>query len=104
MKVYIDRKVKCYIEDFYQNSLMIHPTLDEATVLKKVNRLYEALNDLKILGKIYPLARLKRDWQEKGYREFICEDFHFAYLIGVLDDGTDAIWVKEVCHSLMYHE
>lgn len=56
-------------------------------------------------ARIYPFARLKEEWIEKKYREFICEDFHFAYQIYMYEDGTEVVRVHDACHSfpsLMY--
>lgn len=46
MKVYIDQKVHWKIEDFYDGALSKHLALDEVTVIKKVNRLYDASHSL----------------------------------------------------------
>jgi hypothetical protein len=102
MRVYIDKGVDSYINNFYISSLLIHPALDEITVLKKVNRLYESLYDLGIYGKIYSQARLKQEWIDKGYKEFICEDFHFAFQIYTTESGDEIIRIHDACHSLQY--
>lgn len=103
MKVYIDRKVHFEIERFYEASLLIHETLDEVTVNKKIDRLYAAMEDLSIYAKIYPMARYKREWIDAGYQECICEDFHFAYQICVNEFGEEIVYIKDACHSLLYH-
>ena len=46
MKVYIDQQVHWRIENFYENALLNHAALDELTVMKKVHRLYDALDSL----------------------------------------------------------
>lgn len=102
MKVYIDRKVHKRIEEFYDVALSNHASLDEVTVLKKVRRLYEALEGLSVYARIYPVARLETEWREKGYREFICEDFHFAYQIYSIEDGTEIVRIHDARHSLLY--
>jgi len=104
MKVFIDREVHTSIEDFYDTALLIHRALDEQTVINKVRRLYEAMEALGSYARIYPLARLKREWIDKGYREFICEDFHFAYQIYTLSGGEEIVRIHDACHSLIYHE
>ena len=71
------------------------------TVTRKIQRLYEALEALDY-AYIYPLARLKSDWIKKGYREYICEDFHFAYQIYILDDGERIVRIHDAVHSLLY--
>ncbi len=102
MNVFIDKKVHCCIEDFYDSAILNHEALDEITVLKKIHRLYEALEGLGIYAYIYPLARFKKEWIDKEYREFICEDFHFAYQIYVLEDGSEIVRIHDACHSLLY--
>lgn len=103
MRVFIDNEVHEQIEAFYENALKRHITLDEAIVVRKINRLYDALESLGTFASIYPLARLKTKWIEEGYREFICEDFHFAYQIYALDDGEEVVRVHDAVHSLLYH-
>ena len=46
MEVYIDKEVHEELVSFYQASLRNHEALDEATVVNKVNRLYDALDTL----------------------------------------------------------
>lgn len=102
MKVYIEQTVHKQIEQFYEEALLKHDALDELTVTKKIQRLYDALEALGDYAYIYPLARLKSDWIKKGYREYICEDFHFAYQIYVLDDGERIVRIHDAVHSLLY--
>lgn len=103
MRVFIDTIVHDTIERFYSIALELHPALDEVTVLKKINRLYSALESLGDYPHIYAKARYKTSWQEKGYREFICEDFHFAFQIYTLETGERIVRVHEAVHSLLYH-
>lgn len=102
MKVLIDKNVHAVIEQFYDYALLKHEALDEIIVLKKVQRLYESLEGLGKCAQIYPFARLKKEWVEKKYREFICDDFHFAYQICICDDGTEVVRVYDACHSFLY--
>lgn len=104
MRVFIDKNVHLSIEEFYDAALLLHNALDEQTILSKVNRLYEAMEALGSYARIYPLARLKGEWIEKEYREFICEDFHFAYQIYMLPNGEEIVRIHDACHSLIYHE
>lgn len=103
MKVFIDTIVHDSIERFYRATLELHPALDEVTVIKKVSRLYNALESLGDYPHIYAKARYKKSWQAKGYREFLCEDFHFAYQIYTLETGEKIVRVHEAVHSLLYH-
>jgi len=102
MKVYIEQTVHNQVEQFYEEALLKHGALDELTIIKKIQRLYDALEALGDYAYIYPLARLKDDWIKKGYREYICEDFHFAYQIYTLEDGTEIVRIHDAVHSLLY--
>lgn len=103
MRVYIDKTVHEEIMSFYRAALAHHVTLDEITVMKKIDRLYDALESLGDYAGIYPHARLKPDWISKGYQEFICEDFHFAYQVCQLEDGERIVRVHDAVHSLLYY-
>jgi hypothetical protein len=103
MQVLISKIVHLAIEDFYDIALKRHPALDEETVMKKVERLYSAMESLGKYAHIYPLARYKREWVKKGYKEFICEDFHFAYRIVENESGEEFALIEDACHSLLYH-
>lgn len=102
MKVYIDKQVHHQIEVFYDNALLLHEALDEITIKKKIDRLYDALESLGTYAHIYPLARYKKEWVKLRYREFICEDFHFAFQIYTLEDGTEIVRIHDAVHSLLY--
>ena len=43
MKVFIDKEVHLQIEAFYKAAMEHQITLDEATVIKKIDRLYDAM-------------------------------------------------------------
>ena len=103
MKVFIGKEVHRQIESFYEAAMAHHITLDEAIVNKKIDRLYDAMESLGTYAEIYPLARLNAEWISKGYQEFICEDFHFAYKIYTMDDGEKIVWIHDAVHSLLYH-
>ena len=102
MKVYIEQVVHYQVEQFYEEALLKHGALDKLTVIKKIQRLYDALEALGDYAYLYPLARLKTDWIKIGYREYICEDFHFAYQIYTLDDGERIVRIHDAVHSLLY--
>lgn len=102
MRVVIDIKVHRYIEKFYNTALDLRVALDEETVIKKVERLYAGLEQLGKYAMIYPQARLRKEWIENGYREFLCEDFHFAYVVVVLEDGEEVVRICDACHSYLY--
>ena len=89
MIVRIDKNVHVQIAEFYAISMALHPTLDEVTVEKKKSRLN---------------ARYKQAWIDAGYKEFIAEDFHFAYRIYKIEETGELVaYVIDACHSLLYH-
>ena len=104
MDVYIDKRVHLQIEDFYDVALLRHPSLDEVIVMRKIQRLYDALELLGLYASIYPISRIKEEWITKGYREYIIEDFHFAYQIYKKENGEVFVRVHDACHSFLYHE
>ena len=103
MRVLISRRVHLAIEEFYDIALQLHPALDEETVMRKMERLYEAVESLSEYAHIYPRARYKSEWVRKGYKEFICEDFHFAYMISEDEYDEEQVLIEDACHSLLYH-
>lgn len=102
MEVYIDNSVHLKLIDFYEYAREKHPTLDESTITQKMLRIYEALNKLGKYACVYPISRLENNWKESGYREYLFEDFHFAYQIIKKDDGIEIVRVRDVCYSALY--
>lgn len=103
MRLFIDEKVHQAIDNFYDASVFLHyHTLSLETVIRKKQRLYDGIRSLSECSGMFPKARLKQNWIDAGWHEFICEDFHFAYEI--LDDeyGESYIWVRDAVHSLLY--
>lgn len=103
MDVYIDDRVHQVLKEFYQAAMLKHPALDEVVVQRKVERLYNKVDSLGRFASSLPLARVKTDWIARGYREYIVEDFHFAYQIYKKEDGECIVRVHDACHSLLYH-
>ena len=103
MRIIIDEKVHQSIEDFYRAAMKKHITLNFQTVEDKKNRLYDAIEDLRYNHRIYPKARLKQEWIDAGWQEFICEDFHFAYESGYDQFGEEVVYVYDTVHSLLYY-
>ena len=68
MIVRIDKNVHVQIAEFYAISMALHPTLDEVTVEKKKERLYDAIRALEKYATIYPNARYKQAWIDDGRR------------------------------------
>lgn len=103
MKILISPLVHQAIDEFYDYALLNHETLDEITVIKKKDRLYDALESLRNHARIHPKARLKQDWIDNGYYECIVENFHFAYYVAETGVAEDVVVVVDACHSLLYH-
>ena len=104
MRVIVRDKVYEALDEFYAVSMKRHPTLDLQTVLNKENRLFEALQSL---GENYFLCREPRyilDWRRKGYKDFMYENFHFAFHVAVLPTGEMVVAVEDVRHDLMFHD
>lgn len=103
MRVIISPMVHEVIDEFYEYALMNHETYDEISVIKKKNRLYNAMSSLGRYARIHPKTRLKREWIENDYYEFISEDFHFAYYVAEDENGNEIVIIADACHSLLYH-
>ena len=95
-EVYLD------LIEFYEFNLKKHPTLDEATVLKKEHRL---ISELKKLG-TYALTDKKQTrhlpWVRKGYKDYYVDGFHFGYKIETMPSGEKVVVVYEACHELLF--
>ena len=103
MKVIIEEQVYQSILEFYAISMKLHPSLDEETVMAKVNRLIGAMYDLGKHPGIYAEARLKKSWIAAGYRETIVEDFHIAYRVEIDEDEEQYVAVYDAVHSKLYY-
>lgn len=104
MRVLIKDVVFERVDAFYMKAIDLHPTLDVRVVLAKEQRLYSALKSLGSTYFLYSPPRYIRKWQEAGYLDFICEDFHFAFCITELPDGEVIISVEDARHSLLFHD
>ena len=103
MRIIIEERVDQAIDAFYDASILIHwHTLSYETVERKKNRLYDGLESLADYATIFPKARLKQEWIENDWQEYICEDFHFAYEITLDIRGEMVIVVHDAIHSLSY--
>lgn len=103
MKVIIEEQVYQSILEFYAISVRLHPTLDEETVMAKIERLVGAMNDLGKHPFLYAEARLKKSWIASEYRETIVEDFHIAYKVETDEDGEQYVAVYDAVHSKLYY-
>ena len=104
MRVIVHEAVYQAVDEFYAAAIKKHPTLDMATVLKKEDRMYKALQSL---GNTYYLYRESRhivEWKRKGYLDFIYEEFHFAFHVVVLPSGEMVVAVEDARHSLLFHD
>ena len=103
LKVRIEDEVFEDIKDFYEYSLKKHPTLDEATVLNKEERLIEALKHLGTYALTDQTIVRHIPWIRKGYKDYYVEGFHFGYRIEVLPSGENVVIVYEALHELMFY-
>lgn len=104
MKLVVSHKVHQAIDSFYDAAILRHRhTLSYETVEQKKDRLYDGLESLSDYAAIFPKARLKQEWIDAGWHEFICEDFHFAYERTYDSHGGDLIIIHDAVHSLLYH-
>ncbi len=104
MRVIVRDTVYQAVENFYDEAMKNHPTLDIQTVLNKEERLYKAL---KKLGKTYYLYQESRyviDWKRKGYLDFMYESFHFGFHVVALPSGELVVSVEDVRHDLNFHD
>lgn len=63
--VYVDQKVHDCIDSFYEYAKQRYMTLDEVTISRKIQRIYNQLSRLSEYANCYGNARLKTDWIEK---------------------------------------
>ncbi len=103
MRVVFDNKVHLAIQDFYDVAMQRHCTLNYECVIDKIRRMYASVESLGSYPALYAKARLKEEWIKAGWREYICEDFHFAYEICTGDDGEDFVWVRDAVHGMLYY-
>lgn len=104
MRVIVDIKVRQTLYDFYAESIVQHPTLDEAVVHAKIDRLLNAMNKLGDFPDKYPLAKYNQQWKNKRYRDFISENIHIAYKVVKLETGEKVVYVADAEHSLLHHD
>lgn len=104
MKIVVEERVHQAIDSFYDAAILKHwHTLSYEAVKCKKNRLYDGLESLANYATIFPKARPKSEWIEKGWQEFICEDFHFAYEITIDVRGETVIVIHDAVHSFLYY-
>ena len=99
MKVIVGDNVVKAIDEFYIAAMSRHISLSEETVMAKKERLIASLESLKDYYFIYPKARWKDEW----WRDYLCEDFHFAYEVALDKKGQEVIFVRDAVHGLLYH-
>lgn len=104
MRLVVSKKVAEKVAAFYDYAIEHHPSLDRNTVIRKEKRMMESLQFLTIFPEAYGFARFNQEWVKAGYREFVCEDFHFAYTIRSLKSGERVVLVMDATHSLLYHD
>ena len=73
MRIIIEECVDQAIDTFYDASILKHwHTLSYETVERKKNRLYDGLESLADYATIFSKARLKQEWIDNEWQEFIC--------------------------------
>lgn len=102
LKVRVDDDVFEDLKNFYEYNLKKHPTLDEVTVLKKEQRLIEALNHLGIYAQTDHRMVRHLPWIRKGYKDYYVDGFHFGYKIEALPSGERVVVVYEALHELLF--
>lgn len=103
MKVYIDHRVYEVMQNFYDISIDLHPSLDYETISRKIVRLEQAMYDFAKHALIFHKDPYRRDWKENGYYEFEHEDFHFAYRVYISESGELVVRYHDAVHSLLNH-
>lgn len=104
MRVVVKAKVQESLDEFYEISMRLHPSLDEVTVMKKMERLYASLEVLGRNPYLYTPAQYKKEWKEKMYRVYSVENVIFAFTIALDDSGETYVLVHDAVHSLLYHD
>jgi len=104
MRVILRDTVYEAVEAFYVAAMSNHPTLDLQTVFNKEDRLYRSLQSLGDTYYLYGESRYVIEWKRKGYHDYLCEDFHFAFQRSVLPSGEEVISVEDSRHSLLFHD
>jgi len=103
ISVYVDQQVHDCIDAFYEYAKRHYISLDELTVMQKVERIYNELYRLGDYAHCYGYARLKKDWIKKKYKECIIEDFHFAFQLYRNEYDEVIVYVHDASHSLLYY-
>ena len=103
MKVFLDDKVHSAIDRFYDIALekYVH-TLSLETVLNRKRKIYAGLELLSNPCVKFRSARRRKDWQVRGYYEYLCEGFIFAYKVYMDENGEPYVWVHDAVHGSLY--
>lgn len=101
MNVYIDKLVYQVLDKFYDASMKKYITLDYPTVLAKINRLEQAMQDFSSCAEKVHNVPYRKDWREAGYQELYVEQFHFAYKIYSLPSGEKVLYYHDAVHDTL---
>ena len=101
MIVYIDDRVYDVLDEFYDASMRKHPSLDYQTVVAKIDRLEKALYDFADYAEMFNGEPYKREWREKGYKQYNVEDFNFAYRVYLMPDGEKLLYYHDAVHDFL---
>lgn len=101
MKILVELLAEQALQDFYLQSMRLHPSLSEETVHTKVERLRIAVNTFAQYAHISQKEPFRQDWKNNGYYDFTHEDIHMAYKIERLDSGEEVLHIYDMVHSLL---
>ena len=71
MRVIVDNKVHEALVDFYEVAKNRHVALGTRVIIRKMQRIYAGLEELGKYAHACPKARLRKDWVDKGYQEYV---------------------------------
>ena len=101
MIVYIDQKVYDVLDRFYEVSMQNHVALNYQTVIAKIDRLEQAMNEFAEYAEVFHREPYRNDWRKAGYFEYDVERFHFAYRIYQLPSGEKVLYFHDAVHDTL---
>jgi len=99
MRVFVEPIVSRYLYAFYTLSMISHPSLSEEYVVRRIEDLEHQVLRLGEYADILQTEPYKDEWKRKGYREYLYQDFHFAYKVEQTTKGERFAHVYEVVNS-----
>lgn len=104
MRIKIEDKVFDALDEFYGASMLMHPLLSMETVLAKEKRMIANLRQLEFCAETMLPTRFREDWKQKGYMDFMTEEFHFGFRIETLPSGERVVVIYDACPDLLFHD